>query len=86
MELNAVRKDGMEFLVELSVSAMNIKGEWHATGIIRDITARKESEKRLAEQMDFLERFHKAAVQREFRIKELRDKVKGLEEELKKGK
>jgi len=35
--------------------------------------------------MDFLARFHKAAVQREFRIKELKDRVKELEEELKKG-
>lgn len=83
LEFNAVRKDGAEFPVELSVSAMKIKGEWHATGIIRDITERKEAEKRLAEQMDFLERFHKAAAQREFRIKELKDRVKELEEELK---
>lgn len=86
LELNAMRKDGTEFPVELSVSAMKIKGEWHATGVIRNITARKEAEKRLAEQMDFLERFHKAAVQREFRIKELKDKVKELEEEMKKAK
>ena len=211
VEVKAMRRDGTEFPVELSVSAMNIKGEWHAAGIIRDIserkkaeealresekryrslfenmpngfayckmlfdgqdrpvdfvyldvnaaferltglknvvgkqvtevipgikesspelfdvygrvaltgkserfeidfkplalwlsisvysmekgyfvavfdniTERKETEKKIAEQMDFLERFHKAAVQREFRIKELRDRVKGLEEELKK--
>lgn len=60
--------------------------ERHATGIIRGITPRKEAEKRLAEQMDFLQRFHKAAVQREFRIKELKDKVKELEGELNKDK
>jgi len=84
VEVKAMRRDGTEFPVELSVSAMNIKGEWHAAGIIRDITARKEAEKKIAEQMDFLERFHKASVQREFRIKELRDRVKELEGELKK--
>jgi len=84
IEIEGLKKDGTEFPVELSISAMNIKGEWHAVGIIRDITARKEAEKKIAEQMDFLERFHKASVQREFRIKELRDRVKELEEELKK--
>ena len=42
-----------------------------------------ERTREIAEQMDFLERFHKAAVQREFRIKELKDRVKELEEELK---
>jgi len=85
IEIEGLKKDGTEFPVELSISAMNIRGEWHAAGIIRDITKRKEAEKRLAEQMDFLARFHKAAVQREFRIKELKDRVKELEEELKKG-
>jgi len=84
IEIEGLKKDGTEFPVELSISAMNIKGEWHAVGIIRDITARKEAEKKIAEQIDFLERFHKASVQREFRIKELRDRVKELEEELKK--
>src|SRR3989338_3168596 len=84
IEIDGLKKDGTEFPVELSISAMNIKGEWHAVGIIRDITARKEAEKKIAEQIDFLERFHKASVQREFRIKELRDRVKELEEELKK--
>lgn len=78
IEIEGLKKDGTEFPVELSISAMNIKGEWHATGIIRDITARKETEKRLTEQMDFLARFHKAAVQREFRIKELKDENKIL--------
>ena len=84
IEIEGLKKDGTEFPVELSISAMNIKGEWHAAGIIRDITARKEAEKKIAEQVDFLERFHKASFQREFRIKELRDRVKELEEEVKK--
>jgi HD-GYP domain-containing protein (c-di-GMP phosphodiesterase class II) len=43
-ELTAQRRDGTEFPVELSLSAMNVNGEWHATGIIRDITERKEAE------------------------------------------
>lgn len=48
MQLDARRKDGSEFPVELSVSAMNIQGAWHATGIIRDIAERKQSEVKIA--------------------------------------
>ena len=48
-ELTAMRRDGTEFPVELSISAMNFGGEWHATGIIRDISERKQiDEERLA--------------------------------------
>ena len=49
VEVKAMRRDGTEFPVELSVSAMNIKGEWHATGIIRDISERKKAEEALRE-------------------------------------
>lgn len=44
MEYAAVRKNGEEFPVELSISAMRIRGRWHATGIVRDITERKQRE------------------------------------------
>ncbi|HEX5364536.1 MAG TPA: PAS domain S-box protein [Gallionella sp.] len=47
-QIDAKRKDGSEFPVELSVSAMSIQGTWHATGIIRDITERKQAESRIA--------------------------------------
>ena len=49
VEVKAMRRDGTEFPVELSISAMNIKGEWHATGIIRDISERKKAEEALRE-------------------------------------
>jgi len=44
LELTAMRGDGTEFPIELSVSAVKIKGRWHAIGLLRDITERKKSE------------------------------------------
>lgn len=43
-EFSAIRKDGTEFSVEISVSALRIQGKWHAVGLIRDITDRKKAE------------------------------------------
>ena len=45
LELDAVRKNGTKFPVELSLSASKIKGRWNSTGVIRDITERREAEK-----------------------------------------
>ncbi|MBI5682085.1 MAG: response regulator [Deltaproteobacteria bacterium] len=44
---------------------------------------RKQAEKKIAEQMDYLVRFEKAAVNREFRIKELRDENEALKKTIK---
>ncbi len=47
VELPAVRRNGEEFLVELSLSAVELDGHWHAAGIVRDITERKQTEEQL---------------------------------------
>ncbi|MEW6744623.1 MAG: PAS domain S-box protein [Planctomycetota bacterium] len=44
IQLSARRKDGTEFPIEISVAAVSIRGEWHAIGIVRDITERVRAE------------------------------------------
>jgi len=46
-ELAAVRKDGTEFPIELSISAVRLGDKWSAVGILRDITERKRMEEQL---------------------------------------
>jgi PAS domain S-box-containing protein/putative nucleotidyltransferase with HDIG domain len=55
LELEARRKDGTEFPIELSVSAVQLAGHWHAVGIVRDITERKERERELQLFRDLLD-------------------------------
>ncbi len=48
-EVTAIRKDGSEFPVEIYISALKEKGRWHAVGIMRDITGRKQAEEKILE-------------------------------------
>jgi diguanylate cyclase (GGDEF)-like protein/PAS domain S-box-containing protein len=43
-EIEAIRKNGTEFPVELSLAALKLKDKWCAVGIVRDITERKRLE------------------------------------------
>jgi PAS domain S-box-containing protein len=49
IELKALRMDGTEIDIDLSLSSVNMNGEWHAVGIIRDITLRKRAAEALRE-------------------------------------
>ena len=42
-DMEGRRKDGQEVSVQLSLSAIQIEGRWHAVGILRDITERKRA-------------------------------------------
>ncbi len=52
MEVTALRKDGAEFPVELSMSALHFKGAWHAISVLRDITERKRTEETARRQLE----------------------------------
>ena len=57
LEFSARRKDGAEFPVELSVSAVKVQDKWHSIGIVRDVTKRKHAEQEvqsLKQQMEFI--------------------------------
>ena len=47
IELEALRKNGDEIPVDLSLSVVKIEGAWNAIGVMRDITERKATERAL---------------------------------------
>jgi two-component system sensor histidine kinase/response regulator len=47
LDLEAIRKDGIEISVQLSLSAINLNNQWHAVGVLRDVTDQKKIEQAL---------------------------------------
>jgi PAS domain S-box-containing protein len=47
-EVQFAAKNGTQVPVELSISAFQMKGEWHVLSIVRDVTERKKLEERLS--------------------------------------
>jgi two-component system sensor histidine kinase/response regulator len=47
LDLEALRKNGNEIAVQLSLSAIQMNNQWHAVGILRDVTDQKKMEQAL---------------------------------------
>jgi PAS domain S-box-containing protein len=47
LKLSAIKKSGSEFNVELSITPAFLNGEWHAIGVVRDISKSEEPEAEL---------------------------------------
>lgn len=82
IEVEGLTKEGRRFPVELSLSF--IKNETYTFfAVLRDITARKQTEADLNKRFQELEKFHKLAVDRELRMARLKEEVALLKEKLK---
>jgi len=78
VEAEHQRKDGTVYPVEISTGIVRYKGENAILAIVKDITARKQAEKKIQEQLDELRRWYAATLGREGRILELKREVNEL--------
>ncbi|OFY41253.1 MAG: hypothetical protein A2X18_12950 [Bacteroidetes bacterium GWF2_40_14] len=60
LDLDALKKDGSEFPVQLSLSTIQIDGKWNAIGILRDTTEQKKTEAALVKAKQESEAANKA--------------------------
>lgn len=89
IELIGKRKNGEEFPMELSLSAVMDEGKWTSIGIVRDITERKRIDeereklhKDLEQKIEDLELFQRVTMGRENRVIELKEEIENLKKQL----
>ena len=54
LELSAIKKGGIEFPISLILSGVQIDGEWHSIGFMRDITERNKLQNELKEKDEIM--------------------------------
>lgn len=79
VELAGLNKEGKEFPIELTLSQWTLGSKKFFTGIIRDITQRKEIENKLAEEAEEVGKMNKLMVGRELKMIELKERIAELE-------
>jgi PAS domain S-box-containing protein len=73
-----LRMDGTSVPVEVSARPIHFQGSDGALVFVRDITARKQAEAKLAEQVADLKRWHDVTLGREGRVMELKKELNEL--------
>ncbi len=77
-EWHHIRKDGSPFAIEVHSHDIKYEGSRARIAVITDISARKQMEHRLHEQLDELSRWQAVMLGREGRIQELKAEVNAL--------
>ncbi len=87
------RKDGSIFYADVNSFPIKLAGKTYLLGDFRDISGRKlaeealhKSEEELKKRVEELEKFYQMAVGRELRMRELKEEIERLNEELEKYK
>ena len=72
IETVGVKKDGTEFPAELSFSKMQINGKNHGVSFIKDITERKQAQKKL---QDYSKELEETVAQRTAQLRAMQDRL-----------
>ncbi|MBU2646498.1 PAS domain S-box protein [bacterium] len=72
LELTAVKKDGTELPIEVSLSTVLLQNKWNATGILRDNTRRKQDE---IELQKYREQLEEMVLERTRELKAVQDEL-----------
>jgi PAS domain S-box-containing protein len=72
IETVGVKKDGTEFPAELSFSKMQINGKNHGVSFIKDITERKQAQKK---QQDYSKELEETVAQRTAQLRAMQDRL-----------
>lgn len=78
LELNALRKNGETFAVDISLSAMQLNSQRHVLALINDISERRHAEEEMRRNMAELEKFTSLTVDREERMIQLKEEINAL--------